>query len=127
MPWTTPTLAATRGFVRDYVLTQLGAKAMVPNSALRIMSDTMAGLANMAYLYLDWLAKQLMPDTAEKEWLDRHGQIWLVNADGSKGRQAGTYARHGAICRRCDARDPGWSGARWRQWRVVSDHHGRNG
>lgn len=92
MPWTTPKLKDVRRLTRDYVLSQLGAKAMVPNSALRIMSDTMAGLAHLTMLYLDWLAKQLLPDTAEREWLDRHGAIWLVNADGSKGRKAATYA-----------------------------------
>jgi uncharacterized phage protein gp47/JayE len=92
LPWTTPTLKETRRLTRDYVLSQLGAKAMIPNSALRIMSDAMAGLANLVMLYLDWLAKQLLPDTAEREWLDRHGNIWLVNADGSKGRKAATYA-----------------------------------
>ncbi len=96
MPWTTPTLKETRKLTRDYVLSQLGAKAMIPNSVLRIMSDSMAGLAHLTMLYLDWLAKQLMPDTAETEWLDRHGQIWLVNADGSKGRKAATYA-HGTV------------------------------
>jgi uncharacterized phage protein gp47/JayE len=26
-------------------------------------------------------------------WLDRHGVIWLTNADGSKGRKAATYAK----------------------------------
>jgi uncharacterized phage protein gp47/JayE len=93
MPWTTPTLKDTRRLTRDYVLSQLGAKAMIPNSVLRIMSDAMAGLTHLALLYLDWLAKQLMPDTAEKEWLDRHGNIWLVNADGSTGRKAATYAQ----------------------------------
>jgi uncharacterized phage protein gp47/JayE len=92
MPWSTPTLKDTRKLTRDYVLSQLGAKAMIPNSVLRIMSDAMAGLTHLTLLYLDWLAKQLMPDTAEQEWLDRHGQIWLVNADGSKGRKAATYA-----------------------------------
>jgi uncharacterized phage protein gp47/JayE len=92
MPWITPTLKETRKLTRDYVLSQLGAKAMVPNSVLRIMSDAKSGLAHLAMLYLDWLAKQLMPDTAETEWLDRHGVIWLENADGSKGRKAATYA-----------------------------------
>ena len=92
MPWSTLTLRETRKLTRDYVLSQLGAKAMIPNSVLRIMSDAMAGLAHLTLLYLDWLAKQLMPDTAEQEWLDRHGQIWLVNADGSTGRKAATYA-----------------------------------
>ena len=92
MPWITPTLKDTRTLTRDYVLSQLGAKAMIPNSVLRIMSDAMAGLTHLTFLYFDWLAKQLMPDTAEQEWLDRHGVIWLTNADGSKGRKAATYA-----------------------------------
>jgi len=92
MPWITPTLKETRRLTRDYVLSQLGAKAMIPNSVLRIMSDAMSGLTHLTFLYLDWLSKQLLPDTAEKEWLDRHGVIWLVNADGSKGRKVATYA-----------------------------------
>jgi uncharacterized phage protein gp47/JayE len=82
-----------RKLVRDYVLSQLGARGMLPNSVLRIMSDAMAGLSFQALLYLDWLAKQLMPDTAETEWLDRFGVIWLTNADGSKGRKAASYAQ----------------------------------
>jgi uncharacterized phage protein gp47/JayE len=92
MPWATPTLKETRRLTRDYVLSQLGAKAMIPNSVLRIMSDSMSGLAHLTMLYIDWLSKQLMPDTAETEWLDRHGVIWLENADGSKGRKAASYA-----------------------------------
>ena len=92
MPWTTPTLRETRKLTKDYVLSQLGARAMIPNSALRIMSDAKAGLTHLTFLYLDWLAKQLLPDTAEREWLDRHGLIWLENAGGSKGRKAATYA-----------------------------------
>jgi uncharacterized phage protein gp47/JayE len=93
MPWTTPTLRETRTLTRDYVLSQLGAVAMIPNSVLRIMSDAMSGLAHLTMLYIDWLAKQLLPDTAETEWLDRHGIIWLKNADGSKGRKVATYAK----------------------------------
>jgi uncharacterized phage protein gp47/JayE len=92
MPWATPTLKQVRITVRDYVLAALGGVAMIPNSGLRIMSDAQAGLTHLTLLYLDWLAKQLMPDTAETEWLDRHGNIWLTNADGTKGRKAATYA-----------------------------------
>ncbi len=93
MPWTTPSLKDVRRLTRDYVLSQLGAKALIPNSALRIMSDAKSGLAHLVLLYIDWLAKQLLPDTAEQEWLDRHGNIWLKNADGSKGRKTATFAR----------------------------------
>ncbi|WP_038384939.1 baseplate J/gp47 family protein [Bradyrhizobium elkanii] len=93
MPWKTPTLKDVRRLTRDYVTSQLGAQSLIPNSVLRIMSDAKAGLAHLVLLYIDWLSKQLLPDTAEKEWLDRHGQIWLTNADGSKGRKAATYAQ----------------------------------
>lgn len=96
MPWQTPTLKETRSLTRDYVLSQLGAKVMIPNSVLRIMSDAMSGLTQLAFLYLDWLAKQLLPDMAEKVWLDRHGLIWLENSDGSKGRKGATYAQGSA-------------------------------
>jgi uncharacterized phage protein gp47/JayE len=41
---------------------------------------------------VDWLALQLLPDTAETEWLDRHGHIWLTNSDGSTGRKGPTLA-----------------------------------
>ncbi|MCA1419499.1 baseplate J/gp47 family protein [Bradyrhizobium sp. BRP23] len=92
MPWTTPSLKDVRRLVRDYVLSRVGGVALIPNSALRIMSDAQAGLTHLTLIYLDWLAKQLMPDTAEREWLDRFGVIWLTNADGSKGRQAATFA-----------------------------------
>ena len=56
------------------------------------MADAMAAVCHLTLRYLDWLALQFLPDTAEHEWLDDHGQIWLVNADGSKGRKVGTFA-----------------------------------
>src|ERR1700754_757893 len=93
MPWATPTLKEVRRLTRDYVTSQLGASSMIPNSVLRIMSDSMSGLAHLTLLYIDWLSKQLLPDTAETEWLDRHGVIWLTNADGSKGRKAASFAQ----------------------------------
>jgi uncharacterized phage protein gp47/JayE len=93
MPWTTPTLRDVRGFVRDAIRGQLpGADANVPNSVLRVVSDAMAATCHSALQYIDWLAKQLIPDTAENIWLDRHANIWLVNADGSTGRKMATPA-----------------------------------
>ena len=41
---------------------------------------------------LTGLLYRLLPDTAETEWLDRHGDIWLVNADGTSGPQGATLA-----------------------------------
>lgn len=93
MPWSTPTLREVRSDVRDAIRGSLpGADAMVPNSVLRVLSDAQGALCHLNLQYLDWLALQLMPDTAETEWLDRHGDIWLINADGTTGRKVATLA-----------------------------------
>ena len=93
MPWSTPTLREVRSIVRDSVRARLpGADAAVPNSVLRVMSDAQGALCHLTLQYIDWLALQLLPDTAEQEWLDRHGKIWLVNADGTTGRKMATLA-----------------------------------
>ena len=93
MPWTTPTLREVRSLVRDAVHASLpGADANVPNSLLRVMSDNQGALCHLTLQYVDWLSLQLLPDTAETEWLDRHGDIWLVNADGTTGRKMASLA-----------------------------------
>src|SRR5215831_18726119 len=97
MPWSTPTLKDVRSQVRDLIRGQLpGADALVPNSILRVLSDNQGALCHLTLQYIDYLALQLLPDTAEVEWLDRHGDIWLVNADGSTGRKVAQLA-HGEI------------------------------
>jgi uncharacterized phage protein gp47/JayE len=88
MPWITPTLGEVRKQNRDYITAHLHAAAMVPNSVLRVLSDANAGLAFLVLLYIDWLALQLLPDTAETEWLDRHADIWLPG----DGRKPATFA-----------------------------------
>jgi uncharacterized phage protein gp47/JayE len=78
MPWQTPTLREVRTLVRDQIRGSLpGADATVPNSVLRVLSDNQGALCHLTLQYIDWLALQLLPDTAEKEWLDRHAAIWL--------------------------------------------------
>lgn len=87
MPWSTPTLGELRRLNRDNIAAFLpGADASVPNSVLRVLSDSNAGLAALTLQYLDWLSRQLMVDTAEAEWLERFGQIWLG------GRKAASFA-----------------------------------
>jgi uncharacterized phage protein gp47/JayE len=92
MPWATPTLRNVRELVRGEITTSLGKASFIGNSVLRVMADAQAALTHLVLRYIDWLALQLLPDTAETEWLDRHGDIWLVNADGSTGRKAATLA-----------------------------------
>jgi uncharacterized phage protein gp47/JayE len=94
MPWSTPTLRDVRALVRDNIRGSLpGADASVPNSVLRVLSDNQGALCHLVLQYIDWLALQLLPDTAETEWLDRHGDIWLTNADATTGRKVATLAQ----------------------------------
>jgi uncharacterized phage protein gp47/JayE len=92
MPWQTPTLRQVRELVRDDITAALYGASFIGNNVLRVVADAMAALVHHTLRYIDWLALQLLPDTAEIEWLDRHGDIWLVNADGTTGRKAATLA-----------------------------------
>ncbi len=75
MPWSTPTLQALRSLNRDNVTAQLRSGPMIPNSVLRVMADSNAGLAFLTLLYLQWLSLQLLPDTSEDDWLIRWANI----------------------------------------------------
>lgn len=92
MPWVTPTLREVRELNRDYITGRLGSRAMTPNSVARVLADGNAGLAHLTLMYIDFLSRQFLPDTAESEWLDRHGTLWLKNSDGSVGRKVATFA-----------------------------------
>lgn len=83
-------MQSLRALARDNVTARLNSGPMIKNSVLRVMSDTNAGLAYLTLLYLNWLANQLMPDTAETQWLDRFAAIWLANYGG--GRKPATFA-----------------------------------
>jgi uncharacterized phage protein gp47/JayE len=75
MPWQTPTLTQLRALNRDNVTAQLRSGPMIPNSVLRVMADSNAGLGYLTLLYLNWLALQFLPDTAEDEWLARWANL----------------------------------------------------
>jgi uncharacterized phage protein gp47/JayE len=89
MPWVTPTLDTVRALNRDNVTSQLASGPIIPNSVERVLADSNAGLAFLTLLYLDWLALQLMPDTAETDFLGRFGDIWKP---GGSGRKIATFA-----------------------------------
>ena len=88
MPWPTLTRRARREQVRDDIASHLpGADASVPNSVLRVVGDAQASLTHDNDQHLDWVARMMMPDTAEGEFCDRWGGIWLPH-----GRKGASYA-----------------------------------
>lgn len=55
-----------------------GTDARLRRSNLAVLSRMHAGAVHGVYGYLDWLAQQLMVDTAETVFLDRYAGIWGV-------------------------------------------------
>jgi len=55
-----------------------GADARLRRSNLAVIGRMHAGAVHGVYGYLDWLAQQLMVDTAETIFLDRYAGIWGV-------------------------------------------------
>lgn len=93
MPWEVPTIREARILVRDQVRGKLeGADASIPNSVLRVLSDVTGAATHLVCQFVYWATQQLLPDTAEEEWLDRHAHMWLKNADGTTGRKLATLA-----------------------------------
>jgi uncharacterized phage protein gp47/JayE len=88
MPWPTLTLRQRRQQVRDDIAAHLpGADASIPNTVLRAVGDAQASLAHDNDIHLDWVARMMMPDTAEADFADRWAGIWLP-----QGRKGASYA-----------------------------------
>ena len=73
---------------------------------LRVLSDNQGALCHLVLQYIDWLALQLLPDTAETEWSrPAPGHIWLVNSDGLDRAQAGVARQRSGDVLRTARRD----------------------
>ncbi|PWG62869.1 baseplate J/gp47 family protein [Sediminicurvatus halobius] len=77
MPWQSPTLEQLIERIRADIRARLpGAQPELRRSLLGVLASAEAGAVQGLYGYLDWLARQLMIDTAEAEHLERWAGIW---------------------------------------------------
>ena len=80
MPFQRPDLATLRSRAIADTETRLdGADANMRRKVLSVLATVHAGVTHGLYGYLDWLAKQLMPDTAEAEHLGRWASVWGIS------------------------------------------------
>lgn len=76
MPFSRPTLTQLRNASAQQLNGELpGADALLRFSNLGVIADIDAGLAAMLYDYLDWIALQCTPFTAEDEYLEGWGAL----------------------------------------------------
>lgn len=79
MPFNRPTLSDLIERNRSDIETRLpGADSALRHSVLDVLARMHGGALSGAYGYLDFLARQILPDTAESEFLARHASIWGI-------------------------------------------------
>lgn len=79
MPWQSPTLNDLAEQARNDIKGRLlDAQPALRRSLLRVIADVDAGVAHGLYGYLEWLARQVIIDTAEAEWLERWASVWKI-------------------------------------------------
>ena len=88
MSFERPTLSALRDQARTNIAARLaGVDPALRRSLARVLADAMAGLAHHQYGYLDWIALQVIPATAEGAYLDRWAR--LVDLTRTRATAAG--------------------------------------
>jgi len=98
MPWPFISLRDRRGQVRDSFARHLpGADTTVPNSTTRAMAEAMAALTHDNDRHLDWVARMMMPDTAEGAFAERWGNIWLPDGRKPATGSAGAMTVTGSV------------------------------
>ena len=55
-----------------------GANSALRHTVLNVLAHCQAAMAYGAYCYLDYVSRQVLPDTADKEYLERHASIWGI-------------------------------------------------
>jgi uncharacterized phage protein gp47/JayE len=82
-----PTLADLIDRAEADINTRLpGADSRLRRSVLSVLARVNAGLTHGLYGFLDFIARQAIPDTAVAEYLERHAAIWGIS------RKSATYA-----------------------------------
>ena len=88
MPFQRPTLPTLiERAIADIESYLPGADARPRRSNLNVLARVSAGSAHGLYGYLAWIARQILPTTAEAEILEQHASIWLTT-----GRVPAAYA-----------------------------------
>lgn len=75
MPFQRPTLDQLIGRTDAEVQARLGTGPFLRRSILGVLSRVMAGAANALFGYLDWISRQMLPDTADGDQLQRWATI----------------------------------------------------
>lgn len=78
MPFQRPTLAEIVERTSADVATRMGVGPLLARAPLSVLARVLAGAAHLLHGHLDWIARQVLPDTAEAAELERHASIYGI-------------------------------------------------
>lgn len=78
MPFPRPILEDIIARTEQELATRLGIGALLRRSILGALARALAGASHLLHGHLDWIARQVFPDTAEAEHLARWASVWGV-------------------------------------------------
>jgi uncharacterized phage protein gp47/JayE len=87
MAFARPTLSELINRTLADTTSRLSADELLRRADAEVLARVLAGAAHGLYGYIDWLSRQILPDTSESEWLERHASLWL-----SEGRKPAAAA-----------------------------------
>jgi uncharacterized phage protein gp47/JayE len=86
MSFARPSLSQIIERDRDDIEARLpGADSRLRHSLLDVLMRSHGGTAAGLYGYLDFIARQVLPDTAEGEFLSRHASLWGIHRKAATG------------------------------------------
>lgn len=76
--FTRPTLPELIEQVRADLLARLGLDELLRRANGEVQARVQAAALHSLYGFIDYLARQVLPDTADTDWLERHASLWGV-------------------------------------------------
>lgn len=85
MAWNRPAISTIYSRIINGIESRLtGGVALLRRSVLRILAKVFAGEIHMNYGYIQFISQQILVDSAEGSYLDRHALIWGVDRKSGK-------------------------------------------
>lgn len=92
MAFDRPTLTEIVSRLEADLVSRLGLDALLPRSVLKVLGRVEAGAAHLLHGHLAYVARQVLPDTADSEHLDRWAAIFgLTRKAAGKARALVTF------------------------------------
>ena len=96
MPFIRPSLETLITRTAAQVAAKMGLGPLLPASVQYVLARVVAGQSHLAHGHISWAARQIMPDTAESEFLGRWAHVWDVpRKDATKATGEVTFTGTG--------------------------------